>query len=186
MNKKIESNKEYNYGLLIIDAQEKIIRPIANKNDVIKNIKIVLDVMQILGKDIYVSEQSPDKLGSTISSLIPESNFKLFQKVDFSIGRNNKLLDDLSIQEINNLIVCGFETHICVQQSVCDFLREGYKTYIISDAMASRNLIDHEIGLQRMLAEGATIASSESIIFELCKTSSRKEFKQISNIVKQK
>ena len=50
--------------------------------------------------------------------------------------------------------------------------------------MGSRNNIDHEIGLKRMIKEGAVIATTESIIFELCETSSRKEFKSISNIIK--
>ena len=57
------------------------------------------------------------------------------------------------------------------------------KVLIISDAMGSRNYSDHEIALQRMLHEGATITTTESIIFELCKTADRKEFKEIRNII---
>ena len=37
-----------------------------------------------------------------------------------------------------------------------------------------------------MLNKGAIITTTESMIFELCKTSNRKEFKEISNIVKSK
>ena len=77
-----------------------------------------------------------------------------------------------------------FETHICIQQSVLEFLKKGYKVLIISDAMGSRNNLDHEIALQRMLNKGAIITTTESIIFEICKTSDRKEFKEISNIIK--
>ena len=55
---------------------------------------------------------------------------------------------------------------------------------IISDAMGSRNNLDHEIALQRMLHKGAIITTTESIIFEICKTSDRKEFKEIRNIIK--
>ena len=55
---------------------------------------------------------------------------------------------------------------------------------IISDAMGSRNSLDHEIALQRMLQKGAIITTTESIIFEICKTSDRKEFKEIRNIIK--
>ena len=50
--------------------------------------------------------------------------------------------------------------------------------------MGSRNSLDHEISLQRMLNEGAIITTTESIIFELCKTSDRKEFREIRNIIK--
>ena len=50
--------------------------------------------------------------------------------------------------------------------------------------MSSRKEIDHDIALKRMHSEGAILSTSESIIFELCETSSRIEFKEISNIIK--
>ena len=50
--------------------------------------------------------------------------------------------------------------------------------------MSSRKIMDHNIAIERMCSEGAILASSESIIFELCETSSRIEFKNISNIIK--
>ena len=63
-------------------------------------------------------------------------------------------------------------------------LKKGYEVLIISDAMGSRNNSDHEIALQRMLHKGAIITTTESIIFEICKTSDRKEFEEIRNIIK--
>jgi hypothetical protein len=49
--------------------------------------------------------------------------------------------------------------------------------------MSSRNKKDHEIALQRMIQSGAVLTTTESIIFELCKTADRKEFKEIKNII---
>ena len=43
---------------------------------------------------------------------------------------------------------------------------------------------DKEIALERMRAEGATIATSESILFELCKEAGNDTFKTISKLVK--
>ena len=187
MNKNSITTKEhFNYGLLIIDAQEKILRPIENNEIIIKNIRKLINAIQILEESIFISEQNSMKLGKTIPSLVPSNEFKLFTKMEFSIGRNHQLLSDLSKKKIKNLIICGFETHICVQQSVSDFISNDIKTFIIADAMGSRNAIDHEIALKRMISEGAKIASTESIIFELCRTSTKKEFKQISNIIKSK
>ena len=81
------------------------------------------------------------------------------------------------------MIVCGIETHICIQQTVLDCLKKRFKVILISDAMGSRNRIDHEIALQRMTQSGAILTTTESIIFELCKTADRKEFKEIKNII---
>ena len=182
MNNTIKENS----ALLIIDAQEKIINPIEKKDLIIKNIKMLLNAYQILGEDIYLSEQSPKKLGVTIPYLIPTKKYKLFNKVEFSLVHNNKFKNELNNKKIKTLIICGFETHICIQQTVLDFLCRNYKIYIVADSMGSRNNIDHEISLKRMIKEGAIISTAESIIFELCETSSREEFKLISNIIKNK
>ena len=58
-------------ALLIIDIQEKIIRPIFYKDLIIKNIKKIINAYQILEENIFVSEQNPLKLGVTIPELTP-------------------------------------------------------------------------------------------------------------------
>ena len=92
-------------------------------------------------------------------------------------------LKELKDKKITNLIVCGIETHICIQQTVLDCLQKGFEVILVSDAMSSRNRVDHEIALQRMTKSGAILTTTESIIFELCKTADRKEFKEIRNII---
>ncbi len=171
-------------ALILIDMQKKIISPINNKDSIIENIQKLLNAYQILDEDIFVSEQNPLKLGKTIPNLLPKVSFSKIQKMDFSLSSSKDLLDELNNKKITNLIVCGFETHICIQQSVLEFLQKGYKVLVICDAMGSRNNLDHEISLQRMLHKGAIITTTESIIFEICKTSDRKEFKEIRNIIK--
>ena len=170
-------------ALLIIDIQKKIIRPIFNKDSVIKNIKKLIDAYQILEKNIFVSEQNPGKLGSTIPELLPKTGFKKIEKMEFSLANIKEFLIELKNKKITNLIVCGIETHICIQQTVLDCLQKGFKIIIISDAMSSRNRADHEIALQRMIQSGAILTTTESIIFELCKTADRKEFSKIRNII---
>ena len=171
-------------ALLLIDIQEKIIAPIKNKDSIIKNIQKLLKAYQILDEDIFFSEQNPLKLGKTIPSLLPKISFNKIQKMNFSLASSKNLLDALSNKKITNLIVCGFETHICIQQSVIEFLQKGYEVMVICDAMGSRNNLDHEISLQRMRHKGAIVTTTESIIFEICKTANRKEFREIRNIIK--
>ena len=67
-------------ALLIIDVQEKIIRAIFKKDSIIKNIKKLIDAYQILEENIFLSEQNPFKLGSTIPELLPKNGFKKLRK----------------------------------------------------------------------------------------------------------
>jgi len=170
-------------ALLIIDIQEKIIRPIFNKDSIIKNIKKLLNAYQILEENIFISEQNPLKLGVTIPELSPIAEFRKFEKMEFSLAKLEEFLKELKNKKINNLIVCGIETHICIQQTVLDCLQKGFEVILVSDAMSSRKRVDHEIALQRMIQKGAILTTTESIIFELCKTADRKEFKEIRNII---
>ena len=184
MNHSFKSELKIKNALLLIDIQEKIINPINNKDSITKNIHKLLSAYQILDENIFISEQNPIKLGKTVPKLLPKKGFNKIQKMDFSLASCQNLSEKLNNKKITNLIICGFETHICIQQSVLELLQKGFEVLVISDAIGSRNNLDHEIALQRMLNKGAIITTTESIIFELCKTSDRKEFKEIRNIIK--
>ena len=170
-------------ALLIIDVQEKIISAIFDKDSITKNIKKLIDAYQILEENIFVSEQNPFKLGVTIPELLPKNGFKKIEKMEFSLANIREFLKELKNKKITNLIVCGIETHICIQQTVLDCLQKGFEVILVTDAMSSRNRVDHEIALQRMIQKGAILTTTESIIFELCKTADRKEFKEIRDII---
>ena len=170
-------------ALIIVDIQEKILKPIINKDSITKNIKKLIDAYQILEENIFLSEQNPFKLGATIPELLPKNGFRKFEKMEFSLAKLEEFLKELKDKKISNLIVCGIETHICIQQTVLDCLEKGFEVILISDAMSSRNRLDHEIALQRMIQRGAILTTTESIIFELCKTADRKEFREIRNII---
>ncbi len=184
MNNFIKQISKRQTALLIMDAQAKIINPIKNRDLILENIYKLLKAYEILGENIYFSEQNPLKLGTTVEKLLPKTDFKVFEKMDFSVANNQQLNDELSFKKIKQLIICGFETHICIQQSVLSFLKNNFKVYIAADSMSSRKRIDHDIAVMRMQSEGVIVSTSEAIIFELCETSSRIEFKNISNIIK--
>ena len=161
-------------ALVLIDIQEKIIRPKLNKDSITKNIKKLLNAYQILEEDIFVSEQNPLKLGTTIPELLPKVEYTKIEKMEFSLANRQEYLKELEKKKITTLIVCGIETHICIQQTVLDCLQKGLKVIVIADAMGSRNKLDHEMGFNRMNHEGAILTTTESIIFELCQTANRK------------
>jgi len=82
-------------ALLIIDLQEKIIRPIFNKDLIIKNVKKLLNAYQILEENIFISEQNPLKLGVTIPELSPIGEFIKFEKMEFSLAKLEDFLKEL-------------------------------------------------------------------------------------------
>ena len=83
-----------------------------------------------------------------------------------------------------NCVVCGLEAHICVFQTVRDLLLEGYKVEVLSDSVASRNIQNKQIAIDRINNEGGGISSVEMFLFHLQETSKSPTFKKLSKLVK--
>ena len=171
-------------ALLIIDAQEKLITSIKNKELILGNINKLIESSLILRVHQYFTEQNPEKLGSTIQSITKDKQITSYSKMSFSCIECKGLIRDIESKNIKNLVLCGIETHICVQQTAIDLKNRGINIVVPIDAVGSRYSIDHETALRRLAYAGVIITSTESIIFEWCKSADREEFKSISNIVK--
>ena len=170
--------------LLIIDIQGKLIRNIKNNKLLIFNIKKLIDTCNLLNVHIAFTEQNPLKLGKTIESLNDGGEFPTFEKMEFSCSKNKDFIDYVKKYNFRNIIVCGIESHICILQTSIELLEKGYNVLIPRDAIGSRQEIDNVTAFLRLTLSGAIPTTTESLICELCKTSSRKEFRDVSKILK--
>ena len=170
--------------LLVIDMQEKLIRNIKGNKLIIFNIKKLIDTCKLLNVRISITEQNPLKLGKSLESILENRKYPKFEKMEFSCCKNKKFIDYLNEYNFKNIIVCGIESHICVLQTSIELLAEGFNILIPRDAIGSRNEVDNDTAFLRLILSGAVASTTESIICELCKTSSRKEFREISKILK--
>jgi nicotinamidase-related amidase len=82
------------------------------------------------------------------------------------------------------VIVAGMETHVCVYQTVRDLIAAGYMPFVPRDAVLSRTPENHETGLELMRECGATITSTETVVFDLLGAAGTPEFKKLSALVK--
>jgi isochorismate hydrolase len=85
---------------------------------------------------------------------------------------------------IGRVLVCGIETHVCVQQTVLDLLADGYQVQVAVDAVSARYAINHETGLRRLELSGGLLTTVEAALFEWCQRAGTAEFKKISTLVK--
>jgi nicotinamidase-related amidase len=103
----------------------------------------------------------------------------------FSCGACGELHPQWQTAGIERVLLCGIETHVCVQQTALDLLSAGYRVYVAADAVATRHAEDHSWALQRMQATGAVITTTEAALFEWCERAGTPEFRQISSLAKQ-
>jgi hypothetical protein len=81
-------------------------------------------------------------------------------------------------------VVCGIETHVCVNQTVLGLLERGKTVHVVVDAVASRRAIDHSTGLRKMENAGALATTTETVMFELAERAGTESFKNIQTMIK--
>src|ERR1035441_4209714 len=161
-------------ALIVVDIQEKLLPPILQKDQLVRNSKLLIRAAGVLKIPAAVSTQYAKGLGKTvpeIASLLPET--EAIDKDRFSCFGSEAfctLLKRLRGSR-NTLLLCGMESHICVMQTALAALREGYIVHVASDAVSSRTEWNWKIGLERMRAAGAVISSTEMMIYELMRSS---------------
>jgi nicotinamidase-related amidase len=169
-------------ALVVVDIQEKLLPPIFQREQLIRNAKLLIRAAQVLKIPALVTTQYSRGLGKTvaeIASLLPEAN--AIDKDKFSCFGSDLFCSALKRLpgNRNTLLLCGMESHICVMQTTLAALREGYIVHVASDAASSRTEWNWKIGLERMRAAGAVISSTEMMIYELMRSSASPAFKEM-------
>ena len=170
--------------LLVVDVQEKLLRAMRAPDRLVWNVGRLVEGARTLGVAIAATEQYPQGLGATTPSLADKLG-SAHAKLTFSCWGCAGFREQLEPLDRPNVLVCGMETHVCVQQTTLDLLAAGYRVFVAVDAVTSRAMLDHDVALRRMESSGATLTTVEAALFEWCGAAGTPEFKAISQLVKQ-
>ncbi len=181
-----ELMRRENTAVLVVDMQERFVPVINDFKTITWNIRRLLDASAALGVDVSATEQYPQGLGSTLEELSSRIPSQIPNKTTFSCGECGDIFDKWQQKGLSKALVCGIETHVCVQQTVFDLMAAGYQVFLPVDAVGSRFPMDREIALRRMESSGATLTTTESVMFEWCVRAGTDEFKKISSLAKEK
>jgi isochorismate hydrolase len=168
--------------LVIIDMQDKLFRVMSEKEKLLENVFKLVRFARIVGLPVVVTEQQ--KLGDTLQAVREDlPDFKPIPKLTFDCFGVDAFRDRLKEVNRRGLIITGIEAHICVAQTALHALSD-YEVHVVGDAVASRSPHDCEIALQRMARAGATITSTEMVIYELLERAGTDTFKEVLKLVK--
>jgi len=174
-----------NCALVLIDVQGKLAQIMYDRDNLFKNLHILVSGMKLLNIPIIWMEQVPDKLGPTIPEikdvLIDQ---KPISKDVFSCVKNKEFNNTINKLNPKDIILAGIESHICVYQTAMDLLENNHNVHIVRDAISSRISKNKELGIDRMLLQGAIQTSVEMLLFEIQGEAKGERFKQISKLVK--
>lgn len=172
-------------GLFIIDIQEKLLKAMFNKDELIKNCEKLIKGCTILELSVFLTEQNPESLGKT-SKVIKKAigEVEPIEKSTFSCCGIDGFINTVRSHKLDQIILCGIESHVCVWQSAMDFISNDFQVVVAKDCTSSRNETDYQNALQRMLQEGIAVDSTEMILFEMLKSFDTDTFKKILELIK--
>jgi nicotinamidase-related amidase len=171
-------------ALLVVDVQDKLLERIIDRDTVIANSVRLVKAAQCLQMPVWATEQYPKGLGPTtasIATLIPHRP----AKTTFHCCAVPQLLEQLYGRRIRHVTLAGIEAHVCVAQTALELLGLGFRVQIPADAVGSRHKLDWEFALRRLENAGASVTTTEAVLFEWTEASDRPEFKAISALVKE-
>ena len=172
--------------LLVVDIQGKLVAlfPDEIQHKLIATSRFVCEGARIFGIPMVATEQYPKGLGSTVPQLTEFFETRL-EKKRFSAVECLGWPPAAEAQDDRfQIVIIGMETHVCVLQTVLDLLALGYQTYVVVDALAARGSSDHSAAIERMANSGAVLVTAEGVLFEWCESADAAEFKQLSNLIK--
>ena len=177
--------------LLVVDVQEKLLPVIQDGASVRDSIRFLLDVSRALHVPAVLSEQYPQGLGRTVDPLHGHPGFTAgFEKIRFSAAEGLQSLlrhgPAENLRGRDQIVVCGIEAHVCVQQTALDLLAAGYRVFVVADAAGSRRAIDRQTALQRMRDSGCVLTTCEAVAFEWCEQAGTDAFRTVSRLVRQR
>ena len=152
--------------IVIIDVQERFL-PVLDRKDVLaSNIKKLAMASGEFGIPLIVTEQYPKGLGKTIDEIymiLGEHDY--IEKSTFSCFKDEAFKETLALKGKKQIIICGIEAQVCINQTALDALDAGYEVFVAGDAIDSRKSLDRELAIERMRQAGAVIEATESILF---------------------
>ena len=172
---------------MVIDVQEALaaaMKPGVIK-DVLRNIRLLIEVAKAFELPILYTEQYPKGLKRTVEPIREIlGSFEAVEKVTFSCLRDEAFMRKLSDHRLNQAVVMGMETHVCVFQTVLDLLSRGYGVHVPRDAVCSRVKQNWMTGLSLMERAGALITSAETIAFQLLERAGTETFRALAPLLK--
>jgi nicotinamidase-related amidase len=173
-------------ALAVIDVQESFRPHVPDFAELAARVALVTRAAQLLGLPVVVTEQYPKGLGHTaaeIRAVLPE-NFEAVEKTAFSSCGAQEFVSRLEQAGARQVLLCGIEAHVCVNQTAHDLLARGYQVHLLTDCISSRAEQNKRVGVEKMLRSGALPSSIEMALFELMRDARHEQFKAIQKLIK--
>jgi len=171
-------------ALVVVDVQEAFRPAVLDFEQVARNVATMVRAARILELPTLVTEQYPKGLGHTVPEVTEHLEVTPIEKVCFSAVDAEGFPSALHAANRDQVLLCGIESHVCVNQTAEDLIADGAEVHVAQDAVTSRTAENRALGLHKMERSGAMVTSVETALFELLRAAGTPEFKEVQALVK--
>ncbi len=189
--------------LVLIDLQTKLLPAMHEGSSVLANALRLAQAARLMRVPVTVTEQYPEGLGVTVPELAEFAREPLV-KLAFSaveegliehlneIGTPKtspnaksvpKHLQKAPTNTRTDIIIAGCEAHVCVLQTAMGLL-EDFDVFVVTDACSSRTERNRDAAYDRLAAEGASLVTTEMVLFEWLRSSEHAQFKVVQDLIR--
>lgn len=153
-------------ALIIIDIQNFYFS--GGKAELVEPEKAGEQAKQLLAyfrenKGLVVHVRHNFEPGGEIHDLVkPIEGEKVFSKSEVNAFLNTGLNDYLAKNNIKNLVLCGMQTHMCLEAGTRAAHDLGYKCTVIEDACATRDLTFGDVTIEAKDVHYSTLSTLQS------------------------
>ena len=173
--------------LVIVDVQERLHAEMQRRQEVASNLVKLAEAAKILRLPVVVTEHAVQAFGPSIEPVRGAlATYEPLHKIVFSCFGSGEFRAKLESLGRRQLVIAGYETHVCVCQTALDAVSLGYRVHLVRDACAARTEANHAVGVEKMSGAGTIPASTETVIFELLQRAGTDEFRALLPVIKRK
>ena len=168
-------------AVIVVDVQEAFRKAVPGFEQVARASATLVRGAEAMDVPVLVTEQYPKGLGATVPELAEHlaDGVEPLEKTIFSATE----AEGFDLGGRDQAIVCGVETHVCVNQTALDLLASGVEVQVVEDAVGSRFPDSKRIGLAKMERAGAVLTNVETALFELLGRAGTDEFKAVQKLI---
>jgi len=170
--------------VVVVDLQPTFLAAIYESDRVLRRAEFLMQVAHLLEVPIVATVQNQARMGGMLERLNEWIGDGALNKMRFSCCGAPGFDENLTRLQRRQAILVGIETHICVHQTACDLLDRGMSLFVAADAVSASSQDRHQLGLERMRAQGVTLAHSEAIAYEWLGTADHPRFRDVLQLVK--
>lgn len=173
--------------LVVVDMQESFLKVIHGREALTANVALLCRAAAILGIPTVATTQYTQRLGGIVPDIqeaIGNPDVATIDKMCFSCAGSEAFFTTLQSLARPQVVLCGVETHICVSQTAQDLLHAGYQVHVVPDAVSSRTVEKHKLGMERIRDAGIRPCAAEAAVYEWLYEAGTPEFKAILPYIK--